>query len=60
MFKLFKKKSEIEKLEIKFKKLMNEWHQLSSINRSKSDAKYAEAQKLIPIMAELKKSNEIY
>jgi hypothetical protein len=60
MFKLFKRKSELEKLEIKFKKLMNEWHQLSSINRSKSDEKYAEAQKLIPIMEELKKSNEVY
>jgi len=60
MFKLFKKKSEIEKLEIKFKKLMNEWHQLSSTNRFKSDAKYAEAQKLIPIMEKIKKSNEVY
>ncbi|XMO85527.1 Lacal_2735 family protein [Algibacter sp. AS12] len=46
MFGLFKKKSKKEKLEDKFKKLMNEWHSLSSINRSASDDKYAEAQEI--------------
>ncbi|PWH82762.1 hypothetical protein DIS18_11045 [Algibacter marinivivus] len=44
MFGLFKKKSKLEKLEDKFKKLMKEWHELSTINRSASDEKYAEAQ----------------
>ena len=44
MFGLFKKKTELEKLEEKFKKLMKEWHKLSSINRSESDKKYAEAE----------------
>jgi len=44
MFGLFKKKSKIEKLEEKFKKLMQEWHELSTINRSASDQKYVEAQ----------------
>ena len=44
MFGLFKKKSKIEKLEKRFKKLMQEWHTLSSVNRSASDEKYAEAQ----------------
>ncbi len=44
MFGLFKKKSKIEKLEEKFKKLMQEWHNLSTINRSASDQKYVEAQ----------------
>ena len=34
----------IEKLEEKFKKLMQEWHNLSTINRSASDQKYIEAQ----------------
>ncbi|KAA5823417.1 Lacal_2735 family protein [Algibacter amylolyticus] len=46
MFGLFKKKSKKEKLEDKFKKLMKEWHSLSSINRSASDDKYAEAQEI--------------
>lgn len=44
MFGLFKKKSKLEKLEEKFKKLMQEWHTLSTTNRSASDKKYAEAQ----------------
>ncbi|WP_158655118.1 Lacal_2735 family protein [Flavivirga eckloniae] len=44
MFGLFKKKSELEKLQDKYKSLMKEWHALSSIDRSKSDKKYAEAE----------------
>ncbi|WP_123803443.1 Lacal_2735 family protein [Flavivirga aquatica] len=44
MFGLFKKKSEIEKLQDKYKSLMEEWHKLSSINRVESDKKYAEAE----------------
>lgn len=44
MFKLFKKKTKLEKLEDKYKQLMKEWHALSSINRSESDKKYAEAE----------------
>ena len=47
MFKLFKKKSESEKLQEKYNSLMIEWHQLSSVNRSASDKKYAEAQKIL-------------
>ena len=46
MFSFFKKKSEKEKLEDQFKKLMEEWHTLSSTNRAASDAKYAEAQEI--------------
>lgn len=44
MFGLFKKKTEVEKLQEKYNKLMKEWHELSSINRSESDKKYAEAE----------------
>jgi len=44
MFGLFKKKSELEKLQDKYSKLMKEWHALSSINRAESDKKYAEAE----------------
>jgi hypothetical protein len=43
MFGLFKKKTEVEKLQEKFSKLMEESHKLSTINRSESDKKYAEA-----------------
>jgi hypothetical protein len=53
MFGLFKRKSQKEKLEEKFKKLMQEWHELSSINRSASDKKFAEAQNIAKILNEL-------
>ena len=60
MFKLFRKKSEIEKLETTFKKLMSEWHELSSINRKLSDEKYAMAQELVPRIEQLKRNHEAY
>lgn len=60
MFNLFRKKSEVEKLESTFKKLMKEWHELSSINRRLSDEKYALAQELIPQIEQLKKMHEAY
>ena len=53
MFGLFKRKTETEKLQDRYKKLMAEWHDLSSIDRSESDAKYAEAQKVLDQLDEL-------
>ncbi|MBU2928675.1 Lacal_2735 family protein [Winogradskyella psychrotolerans] len=44
MFGLFKKKSEVEKLQNQYEILMADWHKLSTINRTESDKKYAEAQ----------------
>ena len=55
MFGLFKKKSQIEKLQDKYNKLMKEWHQLSNINRSESDKKYAEANAVLEKIDVLKK-----
>ncbi|NNC50339.1 MAG: Lacal_2735 family protein [Flaviramulus sp.] len=46
MFGIFKKKTELEKLQDKYKLLMKEWHTLSTINRSESDKKYAEAEEI--------------
>lgn len=43
MFNLFKKKTETEKLQEKYQKLMKEAFELSKTNRSGSDDKYAEA-----------------
>jgi hypothetical protein len=43
MFGLFKKKSEKEKLEDEYTKLLKETHRLSTINRAESDKKAAEA-----------------
>jgi|TARA_B100001059_G_C17580490_1_gene449627 uncharacterized protein Yka (UPF0111/DUF47 family) len=47
MFGLFKKKSEIEKLQESYKKLMEEAYKLQSINRSQSDHKYQEADNVL-------------
>ncbi|WP_396601542.1 Lacal_2735 family protein [Algibacter sp. R77976] len=57
MFGLFKKKTEVEKLQSKYEALMKEWHSLSTINRSASDDKYAEAQKIAEQINQLK--NEV-
>lgn len=43
MFGLFKKKSEKEKLQTQYEKLMKASFELSTTNRSLSDAKAAEA-----------------
>ncbi|WP_290476078.1 MULTISPECIES: Lacal_2735 family protein [unclassified Leeuwenhoekiella] len=47
MFGLFKKKTEKEKLQIEYKKLMKEAFELSKSNRSASDDKYAEADRIL-------------
>ena len=47
MFGLFKKKSEKETLNTKYKKLLEEAYKLSTSNRKASDAKYAEADKIL-------------
>ena len=54
MFGLFKRKSQKEKLEEKFKKLMQEWHEVSSIDRTASDKKFAEAQDIAKIINALR------
>ncbi|WP_347925464.1 Lacal_2735 family protein [Pontimicrobium sp. SW4] len=56
MFGLFKSKSKLDVLQKHYEKLMGEWHQLSSIDRSKSDEKYAEAQKVLDQIETLKQS----
>lgn len=47
MFGIFKKKSEIEILQKEYAKLMKEAFELSKINRSDSDKKYAEAEEVM-------------
>jgi hypothetical protein len=53
MFGIFKKKTELEKLEKRYNLLMKEWHNLSKINRSKSDKKYAEANEILKQIEQL-------
>lgn len=57
MFGLFKKKSEVDILQKKYKKLLAEWHQLSNTNRAASDEKYAEAQKVLAQIEQLEKQS---
>ncbi len=52
MFELFKQKSEKEKLNAKYKKLMAEAHRLSQTDRKAGDAKMAEA---IEVLNQLEK-----
>ena len=55
MFGIFKKKSKVEVLQKKYEKLMKEWHELSTINRSESDKKYAEAELVLAEIDALQK-----
>jgi glutamine synthetase adenylyltransferase len=47
MFKLFKKKTESEKLNKQYKKLLEESYKLSTTNRKLSDTKFAEANEIL-------------
>lgn len=54
MFGIFKKKTAVEKLEEKYKKVMEEGFKLQSINRSDSDQKYLEADTILKEIEALK------
>jgi hypothetical protein len=54
MFGLFKKKSEVEKLQEKHDKLLEEAFKLSKSNRKASDAKTAEANEIAQKIEALK------
>ena len=53
MFSLFKKKSEKEKLQEKYEKLMKEAHSLSTSNRKLSDDKVYEADEVMKQLEKL-------
>jgi hypothetical protein len=53
MFGLFRKKSEKEKLEEKYRKLMEESFHLSKSNRAAGDAKFAEAEAIMKQIEQL-------
>ena len=57
MFGLFKKKSEIDKLEDKYRKLLKEAYNLSTTNRRLSDSKTAEAHEVLKQIEILKKTD---
>ena len=47
MFNFFKKKTKMQKLKDKYKTLIEEAYNLSKYNRAKSDAKTAEASRVL-------------
>jgi hypothetical protein len=53
MFGLFKKKSEVEKLQDSYKKIMEEAYKLQSVNRAESDKKYFEADEVLKKIEEI-------
>ena len=58
MFGIFRRKTKIEKLNLKYKSLMNEVYILSKTNRKKSDEKYFQANEILKKIEILKKENE--
>lgn len=54
MFNPFKKTSKIDQLQKKYAKLMEEAYQISTVNRAKSDSKYAEADLILNAIKQLK------
>ena len=57
MFGLFKKKTKREQLESQYEKLQKESFELSTINRSQSDAKAAEAEAVMKKLEALETNN---
>lgn len=57
MFGLFKKKSELDKLQDKYQKLLREAYNLSTSNRKLSDSKTAEAHEVLKQIESLQKTN---
>jgi hypothetical protein len=58
MFGLFKKKTELEKLQEKYKKLTAEAYSLSHSNRKQADFKMAEADEVAKKIEELSKKQQ--
>jgi len=54
MFGLFKKKSKVEKLQLEYRKLMEEAHKLSTTNRKMSDDKTYEANEVLKEIDKIK------
>lgn len=55
MLGLFKKKSEVDKLQEQYKNLIKQAFELSKSNRTKSDEKTAEAEEILKQIDALKK-----
>ncbi|TVQ76586.1 MAG: Lacal_2735 family protein [Flavobacteriales bacterium] len=56
MFGLFKKKSPKDKLEAEYRKLLEESHRLSTVNRAESDKMAAKADEVLKKIEALEKN----
>lgn len=56
MFGLFKKKTEAEKLNEQYRKLMKDAYDLSGTNRKESDSKYGEAEVILKQIEQIQNS----
>lgn len=56
MFNIFKKKTEVEKLNIQYEKLLEKSYKLSTVNRKLSDSLAAEADEILKQIDVLKKN----
>lgn len=57
MFNIFKKKSKLDVLKTQYKRLIEEAYRLSTINRTESDKKYAEAESIMNQLEHLQKES---
>jgi hypothetical protein len=53
MLGLFKKKTEVDKLDAQYRRLMKESHRLSTVDRKASDLKAAEADQVLKQIEQL-------
>ena len=60
MFGIFKKKSEKEKLQVKYQQLKEKAFKMSKINRKESDKLESEAQKILDMLEKAKNWQVIY
>jgi hypothetical protein len=60
MFNLFKKKSEIEKLDIEYKKLLSQAHQMSTSDRIQSDLLMSKADEIGKKIDSLKNKGNLH
>ena len=58
MISLFKKKSKVDILNKQYERLLKQSHELSTVDRTKSDAKFAEAQEVLKQIDNLSVSNQ--
>jgi len=58
MFRFFKRKTEVEKLQTKYNQLMKDYHELSKVNRREAEKRYVEAEDIIRQINAMQKTDK--